>query len=131
MLRTLLAAAALLAAMPAHADTITCAGEGATIVLDVSFDAQRAGGAVTAIRAETEYDTLSADEGDTIAFSAVAYDRIEAGLESPHVGPMTLTLDIVRAFVPEPGEGPETGVVVAGVARVAGVGTMTLTCTGW
>lgn len=44
---------------------------------------------------------------------------------------MTLTLDIVRAFVPEPGEGPETGVVVAGVARVAGVGTMTLTCTGW
>jgi hypothetical protein len=131
MLRTLIAASALLAAAPAHADTISCAGDGATIVLEVRFDAQRAGGEVTAIRADTEYDTLWTEEAETIAFSAVAYDRIEAGLESPHVGPMTLTVDIVRAFDPEPGDGPETGVVVAGVARVAGVGTMTLVCTGW
>lgn len=115
------------------ADTISCESLDGRVTadLDVAFASDKAGGSVVAVRAATPDFALSTDEGETLAFSEVAYDRISAGLESPNVGPMTFTVDIVRTADALPGDGPESGVVVAGVARIAGFGTTILTCRGW
>lgn len=141
MLRTvLLAIAALSLATPALADTIHCESPGKTALIDieVDFDAAAETGTITAVRAETEHLVMSTKPGENadgrpevLLVQNNAYDRIELGLESPNVGPMTLTLDIVRTASYGPGEDDDTGVVVAGVARVASIGTVTLLCTGW
>lgn len=131
--------AALSLATPALADTIHCESPGKTALIDINvdFDAARETGTVTAIGASTEYVTLSTQPGgnpegpEVVAVQSVAYDRIQVGLESPNVGPMTLTLDIVRTAIYESGEENETGIVVAGVANVASVGTVSLLCSGW
>lgn len=102
-----------------------------TIAAEVSFTANRDGGTVDAVRVVTPYLVMSTAADETLAFSRVAYDRIEAGLESPGVGPMTLYLDIVRLAEADGNGGPDTDIVVAGVANVASVGTRTLECTGW
>lgn len=140
MLRTLLTGCAMvLLASPAFADTINCEspGELARIDIEVEFDSERQAGTITAVGASTEYTMLSTQPGgnaegpEVMAVQNVAYDRIEVGLETPGVGPMTLTLDIVRAASYLPGDDKETDVVVAGVANVASIGTVSLLCTGW
>jgi hypothetical protein len=140
MTRTLLLAISFFGATPAFADTVHCESpdRSAVIDIDVEFDKHRDTGTVNRVRAETELGVaLSTVAGetewgpDTLAFGDVAYDRIQAGLESPNTGPTTFRLDIVRAADFQPGEEAEVGVVVAGVAYIAGIGTVTLTCTGW
>jgi hypothetical protein len=129
----------LLGTAPGFAETISCESPGRSVVLelDVTFNEERDAGTVTRLRAETEHVVMASAPGDsergpdTLAFAEVASDRIQAGLESPNVGPMTLRLDIARTADYQPGAGADKDVVVAGVAYVASLGTVTLTCTGW
>ena len=125
-------------ATPAFADEIICVDpeHHLEIALDVDFNVERDGGTVTDVHAVTENFVLTtrpneAERPETIAFSNVAFDRIEVGLESFNVGPMTLTLDLVRAATYSPDGGPDSEVVVAGVVRYGTSSTATLVCTGW
>lgn len=120
----------------AAADAITCKSLDGQVTadIDVAFTSDREGGSVVAVRVGTPHFALSTDAKDhaeTMAFSEVAYDRISASLESPNTGPMTFTIDIVRTSDALPGDGPDTGIVVAGVTRIAGFGTAIVTCQGW
>lgn len=118
---------------PALADTLTCASDDGAVKVkaEVAFSADRDSGVVGTVRVQTPYLVMSTAAGETLAFSRVAYDRIEVGLESPGVGPMTLYLDIVRLAEADGNGGPDTDIVIAGVANVASVGTRTLECQGW
>lgn len=139
-MRALAAVSILLAlsAGPAMADTIRCESpdQAVSIDLDVDFDATREDGVATRVRYKSEDYVSSTDpseteyEPDTLAFSEVSYDRIQVGLESPNVGPMTFLMDIVRTYAPEPGDEPDKAVVIAGVARLSSQ-TVTLVCSGW
>jgi hypothetical protein len=117
----------------ALADTLTCrSADGAVkIEAEIAFTADRDGGVVGTVRVETPYLVMSTAAEETLAFSRIAYDRIEVGLESPGVGPMTLYLDVVRLAKADGNGEPDTDIVVAGVANVASVGTRTLECQGW
>ena len=102
------------------------------MALEIGFD----GEAVNSVRVQTPHLVLGAgdpdtDLRDTLAFHKVESDRLQLGLESPGVGPMTVTVDLVRTAIYSGDGGPDRDVVVAGVARVASVGTVTLVCTGW
>jgi hypothetical protein len=98
---------------------------------EIAFMADRAAGQVTLVEVATPHITMSTADTETLAFAEVTFDRIQIGLESPNVGPMTFVLDVVRTAEFDGGGGPDTNVVVAGVANVASVGTTTLTCQGW
>jgi hypothetical protein len=120
----------------AAADTITCKSLDGQVTadLDVPFTGDGDGGSAVAVRVGTPHFALSTeakDHAERVAFSEVAYDRISVGLESPNSGSMTFTIDIVRTSHARPGDGPDTGVVVAGFTRIAGFGTAIVTCQGW
>jgi hypothetical protein len=136
----LLAFAMLLAAAaPALGATINCESpdRSAIIELDVDFAADRQSGSVTRVRIETDVLVMSTVAGETdfapetIAYDSVAHDRIETGLESPNIGPLTFRLDIVRTADYQPDEEEDTDAVVAGVAYVRSAGTVTVICSGW
>jgi hypothetical protein len=126
-------------AAPAFADVISCdSSDGeSTIEIAVDFTESRDAGEITGVRVSTPHYGLSTYPGesdrpaDTLAFADVAFDRIALGLESHNTGPMTLTVDIVRAAVYDGDGGPDREVVVAGVARIGLDSTATLVCTGW
>jgi hypothetical protein len=132
-LRCLAIAGSLAVSSPVLADTLTCVSTDGAVKLnaEVAFTADRDDGVVEMVRVETPYLVMSTAADETLAFSNVASDRIEVGLESPGVGPMTLYLDLVRLAESDGNGGPDTDIVVAGVARVASVGTRTLECQGW
>lgn len=114
-------------------ESVTCASPdgSVTAVAEVDFNAMRDGGTLRRVRITTPNLVLATDAEDTIAFAEIAADRIELGLESPGAGPMTAVIDIVRMAEFDGDGGPDREVVVAGVARIASVGSTILTCQGW
>ncbi len=126
-------------AVPALADVVTCEASDreTSIEIAVDFSETRDAGIVEGVRVVTPDYRLSTYRGEldrpeeTLAFSEVAFDRIELGLESQDAGPMTLLVKLVRAAIFDPEGGPDRDVVVAGVARIGFGRTVTLTCIGW
>lgn len=126
-------------ATPALAGTIVCqAPDGdPTVEIAVAFSEMRGTGEVTGVRMQSANFALSSYPGETefepaiIAFADVSYDRISLGLESDASMRIILSVDIVRAAVYDSSGGPDTDVVVAGVANIGGNRTATLLCTGW
>ena len=119
--------------LPAFADTLSCTNtdETVTVSAEIAFTTDRDAGQVTLVEVGTPHITMSTATTETLAVADVAFDRIQIGLESPNVGPMTFVLDVVRTAEYDGNGGPDTNVVVAGVANVASVGTAILTCQGW
>ncbi|MDB5505904.1 MAG: hypothetical protein JWR75_542 [Devosia sp.] len=135
----MLGASLLCFTTPALAESIRCENPDQTVLIEVSieFEATRGAGSVTRVRVETPHIVMSTEPGgsdraaEILAFTDIAYDRIEIGLESPEVGPMTFFMQLVRAAHYDDAGGPDTDIVVAGVATVASVGSVTLLCSPW
>jgi hypothetical protein len=114
----LVLAGVVAATSPAFADTVRCvnADQSVKVAAEISFTAERDGGEVTLVEVATPHLTMSTGTAETLAVAEVTFDRIQIGLESPNVGPMTFVLDIVRTAESDGNGGPDTDVVVAGVA---------------
>lgn len=139
-MRILFAALLALSAGPAFASTIHCESPDKAIAIDVDFtwDEEVEVGKIDGVRAKTEYVSFStyADEdadraADVLAVAQFDWDRIQVGLESENVGPMTFRLDIVRTADYQPDTAVDKDVVVAGVVYAGSIGTRTVICTGW
>lgn len=139
-MRILLVTLLALAATPAFAATAHCESPDKAVIADVDYvwDADLQVGKIEGVRVTTENVAMSTYPGengdrapDVLAVEVAEYDRMQVGLESENVGPMTFRLDIVRTAIYESGDAQETDVVVAGVTYAASAGTATVTCTGW
>ena len=123
-------------AMPALADTLMCETlDGTTtVVADITFTADRAGGTVNEVTVTQGDFVLSSNpamgEG-ALDYFKVEYDHLEIQLTLPNVGPIGFILHIVRTAHYVGAVGPDTDIVVAGVIGGASIGTGVVVCTGW
>ncbi len=132
-MRALAVLPALLLATPAFAETVMCENmDGSTrVMLEIAFDGERDGGAVLSVEALNEDLTLSTTGEETLAFADIAYDRLQIGLESPGVGPMTMTLDVIRGATYDGAGGPDTDVVAVGILAGYSFRPTIVECWGW
>lgn len=124
---------------PAIASTIVCEAKDGDPVIEIAVDfAEMLDSAqVTGVRMYggnfdlSTYPGETEVEPETLAFAEVGFDHIRFGLDAEAAMRIVLNVSIVRAAVYDSMGGPDTDVVVAGVAIIGGERTAILECTGW
>jgi major membrane immunogen (membrane-anchored lipoprotein) len=134
-------ASLLLGAMPASADTVTCADAAMTIRVeyDITFDDSeaRGKGVVTRVAGQfRDFDVSTVPSGDagvteTISDQVSDYDRLEVDLEDPSIAKIVLRLRLFRDWRYDNTDADYDEHMVAGTLSVMSQGVWAVTCTGW